>query len=189
MILMTRLFRAFLKIDLSILNYIQAHMTNPILDKVMPIITRLGSGGIIWICLSVSCMLTKKYRRAGVTVAIALILSLIICNLTIKPIAARIRPFLIGAPPDKLMITPPSDFSFPSGHTTASFAAAVSVWLCGGSALAYFALAAAALIGFSRLYLYVHYPSDVIFGALLGTAIGIAAFSLTALFFTKQLPL
>lgn len=183
---MAGIFKSFLKIDLTVLNYIQEHMVNPFLDKAMPFITHLGSGGAVWICLSLFFMATKKYRRTGIIAAAALILSLIVCNLLIKPFTARIRPFILGNPPDNLIINPPKDFSFPSGHTSASFAAAVSILLCGHSSLAYAALILAGLIGFSRLYLYVHYPSDVVFGALLGTLLAFSAYISVNLIFAKN---
>ena len=144
-------------------------MTHPLLDIVMPFISMLGNFGAIWIAAAILFMLSKKYRTTGITVAIALILCALIGNCLIKPLAARPRPFDVIADV-VLLIPPPKDFSFPSGHTLSAFAAATVIFLNDrrwGSA----ALVLAFLIAFSRLYLYVHYPSDVFAGMVMGVGI------------------
>ena len=138
------------------------------LDAVMPFISKLGDGGAIWIALTLVLMLFRKTRRTGYMLALSLVLGLLIGNLTLKPLIARVRPY--DANPDfVLLIDRLSDYSFPSGHTLASFEAA-TVLLLQYRAKAVPALVLALLIAFSRLYLYVHYPSDVLAGALLGVA-------------------
>ncbi|MCI8284491.1 MAG: phosphatase PAP2 family protein [Firmicutes bacterium] len=137
----------------------------------MPVITSLGDGGRIWIIISLILIIPNKTRRYGMQMAIALIIGTLICNITLKPIVARIRPFdLAGTIP---LINPPSDFSFPSGHTTSSFAAATAL-MFGSKLNAYncASLILAFLIAFSRLYVYVHYPSDVLAGILIGVLSG-----------------
>lgn len=145
------------------------------LDAVMPFITYLGSGGAVWIALTVIMLISGKYRKAGAAMAVALILSLIVCNGILKPFANRIRPYeLVSA---KLLIAPPMGASFPSGHASAAFAAAMTLVL-SRHRLAAAAVVMAALIAFSRLYLYVHYPSDVLAGAALGTLLAMAAYKI-----------
>ena len=168
---MAQILSAIQSVDFAILDFIQTNMRSPILDSVMPFITHLGAGGILWIILAVVLMCTKKYRREGFTIAAALILCFIFCNVLIKNIVARTRPFDINTMIEPL-VRLPSDFSFPSGHTTAVFATAAALLLCKNRLLGIPVLILAVLIAFSRLYLYVHFPSDVLCGALLGVLAG-----------------
>ena len=159
------------QIDFSILDYIQQHLTNPAQDNIMSAITHLGDGGLMWIGLCIVLMAIPRTRKSGFALAIAMIAGLVICNILLKNIIARPRPFVVNDFP--IIIPPPSGYSFPSGHSSNSFIAATVI------ALRYkkFAIPAyimAALIAFSRVYLYVHYPSDVITGAVCGIAIGYA---------------
>ncbi len=136
-------------------------------------VTHLADAGIFWIILALVLLFFRRTRRAGITMAIALVLGLVIGNLTLKPLIARIRPYDFD-PSIILLIPPEHDFSFPSGHTFASFEGAVGIWLCHrkwGSA----AIVLACCIAFSRLYLMVHYPTDVITGAILGTVLAVIA--------------
>ena len=158
--------------DLPILDWIAANIWCPVLDVAMPIITMFGDAGIFWIAVSVLFLITKKHRKTGIGMALALIMGLLICNIWLKPTVARIRPydfqmeyFMKEIP---LLAGTMHDFSFPSGHTIASFEAAVVI-LLNNKKLGIAAMILAVLIAFSRLYLYVHYPTDVIFSVLLGT--------------------
>ncbi|MFT3983087.1 MAG: phosphatase PAP2 family protein [Lachnospiraceae bacterium] len=137
----------------------------------MPFITMLGNSGAIWIALSLCLLISKKHRKAGIALCCALILEVIVCNGILKPSFARIRPCSINTSV-KLLITCPKDFSFPSGHTAASFTAVSALYFCRQK-LWLPALLLASLISFSRLYLYVHYPSDIIAGTLLGVICGL----------------
>lgn len=161
--------------DLPVLQWIAGNLQCAFLDTVMPLITVLGDAGIFWIALAVVFLFFPKYRRIGLGMGAALIMGLIVCNLTLKPLIARPRPydyqlehFGITIP---LLIDAMHDFSFPSGHTLASFEAA-TVILIHNRKLGIPAMILAVLIAFSRLYLYVHYPTDVLFSVALG--IGIA---------------
>ena len=156
--------------DFRVLDFIREHLRSAALDLIMPLITALGDGGMIWIILSAAFLLFKKTRRLGFAMSAALIIEALLCNVIIKTAVSRVRPYDINSA-ISLLIKPPSDSSFPSGHTGASFAAA-SALLFSKSRLAAPALLLALAIGFSRLYLYVHFPTDVIFGALLGTVSG-----------------
>ena len=110
-----------MKLEIQILNALQQIRT-PALTAVMKMITTLGDAGVIWIILAAVLILFPKTRKTGVVVAIALILDLIICNGLLKNLVARTRPYDVQTAV-KILICKPSDYSFPSGHTAASFAA------------------------------------------------------------------
>ena len=161
--------------DLPILNWIAANLWCPFLDAVMPVITLLGDAGIFWIAIAVVLLFFPKTRKMGLGMGAALLMGLVICNLMLKPMIARIRPYdyqleHFGVT-IKLLIDAQHDFSFPSGHTIASFEAA-TVILLHNKKFGIPAMVLACLIAFSRLYLYVHYPTDVIASVILG--IGLA---------------
>ena len=162
-----------LNFDNAILDFIQTYMRNGFLDFILPIITKLGNDGILWILIAIAFLISKKYRASGVKLAIALLLCLIIGNITLKPLIARIRPFDINTEIE-LLITKPTDFSFPSGHTMSSFAAAIVIYNAN-KRMGIIALILASLIAFSRLYLYVHFPSDVLAGLVIGVINSIIA--------------
>lgn len=167
--------------EFAILDFIHGNMTNHVLDALMTFITSLGNGGIIWIIISAVMIITKKYRKTGIKIAVSLIFSFLVCNLCLKPIIARTRPFELKKA--AIIIPPPSDYSFPSGHTAASFAASVTLIKNKRSPFSVCALILAFLIAFSRLYLYVHFPTDVFSGMILGTAFSLAADKLVDKFF------
>ena len=164
--------------DLPILDWIQANLANPVLDFLMPWITLLGDAGIFWMICAGVMLFTKKYRRIGIGMAIAMAMGLLVCNIILKPAVARIRPYdmqeQLGVTIN-LLIEKQHDFSFPSGHTIASFEAC-TVILLGSKKLGIPAVLLAILIAFSRLYLYVHYPTDVIASVILGTLFGVIGY-------------
>ena len=159
-----------LTFDNFILDFIQNVLRCDFLDFIMPYITLLGENGILWIILGFILVFPKKTRPMGMSILITLLIGFVVCNLTLKPLVARIRPYDANGF-TALLISPLSDYSFPSGHTLASFEMAVSVFMFNKK-YGIIALVTAAIIGFSRLYLYVHYPTDVMFGAILGIIIG-----------------
>lgn len=169
--------------EISILDFIQNSIRCGALDFLMPKITALGNAGILWIILTIIFLISKKYRKMGFVMAAALILDLIFCNMLLKPMVARTRPFDFNTSVS-LIISAPHDFSFPSGHTAASFAAVGAMYLTDFRYWKPFG-ALAVLIAFSRLYLYVHYPTDVLCGALLGLACAFAAFKLCGIISEK----
>ena len=160
--------------DLPILDWIAANLWCPFLDAVMPMVTVLGDAGIFWMLIAAALLLFKKTRRVGLGMGFAMLMGLLLCNLTLKPLCQRPRPYdyqfdtfgkLIP-----LLIDRQHDFSFPSGHTIASFEAAGVIWL-NNKKWGIAALVLACLIAFSRLYLYVHYPTDVLVSLVLGIAL------------------
>lgn len=162
-----------LDVEFSILDFIQNQFRTSFGDFVMPLISKLGNGGIIWLVLSGLLCVFPKYRKAGVTMLTALALDVLLCNVMLKPLVGRMRPFTVNTGVE-LLINAPKDFSFPSGHTAASFAAAFAL-LFVKNKLWIPSMILASLIAFSRLYLYVHYPTDVLAGILLGLIVGVAA--------------
>lgn len=156
--------------EFAVLDWIQANLRSPIMDLLMTAITTLGNHGLVWFILAGILLLTPKHRKAGVAVLAGLALEVACCNLVLKPLVGRIRPCDVN-PAVQLLVARPDDFSFPSGHTGASFAA-VSALYFSRSRLWMPSLILAVLIAFSRLYLYVHYPTDILAGALLGIMTG-----------------
>ena len=119
--------------DLPILDWIQAHLQCGFLDAVMPIVTLFGEGGIFWIAWAVLMLVFPKTRKTGIAMGIALVMGVLICNVTLKPLVARPRPYDFQYEnfgiTIKLLIDAQHDYSFPSGHTIASFEAAVALLL------------------------------------------------------------
>ena len=166
--------------DFMLLEMIQKLRT-PVLDRIMSFITHLGSAGAIWILIAIIFIIGRKTRISGIKIAVGLALGLAIGTLGMKHLFMRERPFtfedaLITL--ENLLISAPSDrYSFPSGHTLSSFTSAWLV-LMYNKKIGTAAVILAALISFSRMYLYVHYPTDVICGAILGTVFGLCAIKL-----------
>ncbi len=162
--------------DSAVMTFVQSSFHGPITDAVFPAVTCLGESGIFWILLSLLIIaLGRKngWRATGCLMLAAMLLGLLLGEIALKNIICRPRPFqdMPGIP---LLIPPPSGYSFPSGHSCASFAAATIIFLKDrrpGAA----ALALAALIAFSRVFLFVHYPTDVLAGSLLGVLCALAA--------------
>lgn len=162
--------------ELRFLDFLQTIHT-PLLDKILAFITSLGNAGIIWIVLVVVLLILPKTRKTGIIVAAALLMDLILCNLILKNLVARVRPYDVNTA-IAILIKKPLDFSFPSGHTAASFAAMTALFLAKMKKAWIAALVLAVLIAFSRLYFYVHYPTDVLGGAVVGILSGIIGYAI-----------
>ena len=157
--------------DLPVLDWIAEHLWCPALDFLLPKITLLGDAGIFWMIIAAALLLFRKTRRTGIGMLLALLMGLLLCNLTLKPLCQRPRPYdyqydVFGRV-IPLIIERQHDFSFPSGHTIASFEAA-GVIVMNNKKWGTAALILACLIAFSRMYLYVHYPTDVLTSVVLG---------------------
>ena len=164
--------------DRPILDWIIANLRNPVFDVLMPFITIFGDAGIFWIACALVCIIIPKTRKMGLSMGLALLMGVVLCNMILKPAVGRIRPydyqleFFQRTIP--LLIDRQHDFSVPSGHTIASFEAAVAMLICNKK-LGIPAMILAVLIAFSRMYLYVHYPTDVIASVILGTGLAFLA--------------
>ena len=170
--------------EIHILDMIQ-NLRTPIGDVVVPLITRLGDAGIIWIILTVLLLIIPKTRKTGVIMMAALLVDVLLCNVLIKNLVARTRPFDVNTAV-QLLVAKPQDYSFPSGHTAASFASVTALYLAGEKKLWKIALVLAVLIAFSRLYLYVHYPTDVLGGIITGAIAGYIGYKLTFIVQSKH---
>lgn len=153
-------------VDVKILSFINNKLHHRTLDKIMPLITALGNGGIVWLAMSLYFISNVNYRAQGYMIIAALTLTTIIGEGIIKHIIRRTRP-LINMLERKLLISKPLTYSFPSGHAASSFAAA-GIFIAMDNKLSVLVLILASLIAFSRIYLNVHYPTDVLIGAVLG---------------------
>lgn len=170
-----------MNLEFLILNFIQENIKNPFFDFLMPKISALGNDGLIWIIATVILLAIPKYRRGGVALAVGLLASLVVGNILLKPLIARTRPFDL-AEGVELLILAPKDFSFPSGHTMSSVVSA-SILAMINKKFGYYAIPLATLIAFSRLYLYVHFPTDVLGGIMLGLLISTVIYFI---FFKKR---
>ena len=170
--------------ELTFLQFLQS-LHSPMLDGSMCFITRLGDSGILWVTLTALLLVFRKTRRVGCVLAAALLIDAVLCNLLLKPLVARIRPCDILADV-QLLISRPDDFSFPSGHTAASFASVTTLWLAGKKQCALAAQPLGVLIAFSRMYLFVHYPTDIIGGVLVGVGCGWIGAKLVEMFWQKN---
>ncbi len=155
--------------DESILFFIQENLRNPVMDRFMVFVTSLGNAGFLWIFIAFLLLCQKRYQKCGIALICALSLSMLISDEILKPLVGRLRPN-VKFPEIPLLIGSIHSRSFPSGHSTVAFATAAvlfSYYKFAGI-LAY---VTAALIAYSRLYLFVHYPTDVLGGVILGSVI------------------
>lgn len=162
--------------DTAALLYIQDFIRTPILTAIMVFLSKLGNAGLIWIFTGLLLIISKRTRRGGFDLLICLIAAYIVNDLVIKELVARVRPYetIQGL---SILVAPESSYSFPSGHTSSSFAAAFALTRAYGKkgALAYIP---AVLIAVSRVYVGVHYPSDVLAGMIVGTVVALAVYML-----------
>lgn len=182
-----------MELELSILDFIQSLRT-PFGDTAMPLISKLGDVGMIWIILGLILLIIPKTRSYGVLVTAVLIADVILCNGILKNLFQRIRPCDINTAVT-LLIPKPKDFSFPSGHTACSVAVSTALFLVrekrstpdkernrvrsvmGNLWIPAWILTV--MIAFSRMYLYVHYPTDILGGIAVGLAAGYIGYKVT----------
>lgn len=154
--------------EFSLLDWLQTVHT-PVMDAIAVFFDAAGAHGEIWIVLAAVLLAFRRTRKAGCAVALALVLHLLVCNMLLKPLFARPRPCDLRTV--EMLVPRPNGDSFPSGHTCSAFAAAFALWL-ERKRLGIAALVLAGFIGFTRLYLYVHFPTDVLGGVILGCVLG-----------------
>ena len=154
--------------EFTILNLIQSLRT-PAFDQVVLFITSLAN--YVWYILIIGLLLNKPTRKLGVILAVAMILQYLVNGGVLKNLFARVRPCNLDTTVE-LLIKRPKGFSFPSGHSSAAFCAVGVLYGAKIKRLLWPSFILACLIAFSRLYLYVHFPTDVLAGALCGFFIG-----------------
>ena len=178
-----------LELDGNLLLWIQEYIRNDVLTPVFKLITSLGNAGMIWIVFTAVLLILPRTRKIGLMSMTALLLSLVINNMWLKNQIARTRPYEV-IPGLTLLVGKAKDYSFPSGHSSASFASAMVLFLSSryhrqnekaeGTGLSMAAginaMILALLISFSRLYVGIHYPTDVLCGILSGALIGYGVF-------------
>jgi undecaprenyl-diphosphatase len=153
------------QLDESVLFFIQEHFRSPLMDRLMVFVTSLGNAGFLWIFIAFLLLCQKRYQKCGIALICALSLSMLLNDEIIKPLIGRVRPFVKFT--EVPLLISAGSYSFPSGHSTAAFAsAAVIAHYYRTAGLLTYVLAA--LIAYSRLYLFVHYPSDALAGMVLG---------------------
>lgn len=177
------LFESITALDLSILDFIHNTLSNSVMDLIMVCITYSIEYGAMAILVFIVMMCIKKMRKTGFAVIGATLSVLLFGELILKHIVCRPRPFVINGAIE-LIIRAPSGFSFPSSHTATCFAMATAIYLFH-KRLGIIAYIYAALVAFSRMYLYVHYPSDVIGGIALGIGCGVGTVALVKLICKK----
>lgn len=143
----------------------------PFWDQFFSWITCLGDSGLFWIGLALVLSVFKRTRKCGICMLACMAAGALLTNVILKPLIARERPCWINDG-IQLLVTMPEDYSFPSGHSQCSFAAAIAIF-CHYRTWGIVAFCLAAGIAFSRLYLYVHFPTDVLAGALVGVMVGV----------------
>ena len=168
--------------EFSFLYFLQ-ELHNPVLDKIMLFFTYLGEDGLIWIGLAVGMLFFKKYRKCAVCIGIALVFKEVLGNMILKELIMRDRPCWID-PTVELLVKAPSSYSFPSGHTFDAFAASVSLFL-NHKKEGIAAIVVGALIAFSRMYLFVHFPTDILGGMVLGTGVAVLTYFLVHRWFPE----
>ena len=162
-------------LDGEILLLIQQYLRSGVLTPVMKVITFLGNGGWFWILCAVILLAVPRTRKVGCAAVLSVIFGFLVTNVLLKNLVARPRPFAVINALTPL-IAKPTDFSFPSGHTTVSFAVALVIARMLPKKYGVPAVILAALVAFSRLYLGVHYPTDVLAGfvvALVGITLAV----------------
>lgn len=164
------------QIDFSILDFIQNNLRCDILDKIMVFLSLIGEGGIVWFAIAVPMLFFKKSRVCGVVMILSMGITLLCGEFLLKNLIGRVRPCNLNTEIE-MLVHRPSSFSFPSGHTSSSFASATTIFKWNKK-YGVFALVLAFLVAFSRLYNYVHFPTDVLAGALFGIGVSLLVYHL-----------
>ena len=171
-------------LDEAILLFVQENIRTPALTFIMRLFSRIGDAGIGWIALGVLLLIFARTRRRGAVMLGALATEYVLCDLVIKKLVLRPRPYLV-IQQLVLLVAQESSTSFPSGHSASSFTCAYMLTRLFGKKGAW-AYLPASLIAISRIYVGVHYPSDVVAGVLFGTLVGVVMYPLLRRFLTPK---
>ena len=161
---------ALLAFDRAVSLYMAQHLRPEWLNPVMIVVSLVGNAGLIWFLFALFMLCKPKYRRGGLALVCAMVAGFLLGNIFLQNLVMRPRPCW-EFPEVAMLVAVPHDYSFPSGHTLAAFTAA-SVIFCVNRRAGAAAFLFAALMGFSRLYLFVHYTTDILAGAALGCLVG-----------------
>lgn len=166
------MWQELMELDGNILLYVQDNLRTDILDSIAVPFTSLGNAGLVWILIVAMLVIYRNTRKEGLYCVISLIMCFITVNLFLKNAVARIRPY-DAMEQIRCLVGPERDYSFPSGHTAIAFAASVPVYILSDKRLGVVMLIFSVLMGLSRIYVCVHYPTDVIGGAVIGILCGL----------------
>lgn len=168
--------------EFQILDFLQ-RLHTPLFNDILLFFTKCGDAGILWILIAILLLSRKQTRRIGIIMCISLVINYVICNQILKELFARTRPYEIRQPLE-MILEKQSDFSFPSGHTSVSFTAVTVFFLAEKThrRIWKIALIIASCIAFSRMYFYVHFPTDILGGIFVGIVAGISGYSLVEYF-------
>ncbi len=170
------------EIDEIILFFIQEHLKNPVMDHVMVFFTSLGNAGFLWLFIAILLLFSKRYQKCSVYLLTAIFFAMFFGDEVLKPLIGRMRP-ISKFPTIELLIKSPGSFSFPSGHAMVGFASATVLYYCNRR-FGLIAYVIASLIAFSRIYLFVHYPSDTLGGIVFGVLTAIFTIHILNLIYT-----
>lgn len=171
-------------IEFSFLNYLQTLHT-PLFDSIMLFITAITDKGAAGILLCLVLLSRKRWRKVGVVMLLALIIGHLFGSVLLKNVFARVRPCNVNLAVE-MLIKRPHSFSFPSGHTTLTFAAIMTLYFAHWHKLFFIAVVVGALVCFSRMYLYVHFPTDILAGMCVGILSAYVAWVIVQKFYNRE---
>lgn len=169
-------------IEFAFLDYLQALRT-PLLDQLMLLITTLAGKGELALAFGIVLLCFKRSRKIGIAVIVALVIAHVLGSVVLKNMLARVRPCNVNLAVE-LLVKRPHSFSCPSGHTTLAFAAAMTLYFARWRKAFFSVLPVACVIAFSRMYLYVHFPTDILAGICVGTISAYVAWKVVGKFIT-----
>ena len=170
----------------GIILWIQENIRGPVGDVFWKLITHLGDEGILWIAMGIVLLFFKKTRPIGFTVLLSLLLDFLVINVALKELVARPRPFVVNELIEPLVGGVSPYRSFPSGHSGGSFAAMFALYRWVPKKIGIPVLFLASLVALSRLYVGVHYPTDILGGFFIGLVCSMVAFFIVKLVMNKM---